>query len=72
VTISAPTKAKITTTIPLSRLAAPSGAKPPPVVRFASPGESPEPSPNSQPAPIRMKAMIAATLIDANQNSNSP
>jgi hypothetical protein len=72
VTISAPTKAKITTTMPLSSERAPSGAKPPSAVKFDRPGESPPPSPRSQPTPIAMKAMIAATLIEANQNSNSP
>ena len=72
VTISAPTKAKITTTTPDSTVTPPSGKKPPCAVRFDRPGESPPPMPSSQPSPIAMKTMIAATLIEANQNSNSP
>ena len=72
VTISAPTKAKITITTPERIVTPPSGAKPPWAVRLLRPGESPAPTPSRKPAAIAMKAMIAATLIDANQNSNSP
>src|SRR4051812_41949747 len=57
--------------MPDSTVMPPSGKKPPCAVRFDRPGESP-PTPSSQPAPMAMKTMIAATLIDANQNSNSP
>ena len=70
VAISAPTKAKMTITTPDRTAIPPSGAKPSGSVRFVTP-----PSPNSPStnAPVsRMKAMIAATLIEANQNSNSP
>ena len=72
VTISAPTKAKITTTMPDSTVMPPSGKKPPCAVRLLRPGESPPPRPSSQPAPMRMNSRIAATLMEANQNSNSP
>ena len=71
-TISAPTKAKITITMPDRTVTGPAGKKPSWAVRFESPGESPPPIPSSQPAAIAMNAMIAATLIEANQNSNSP
>jgi hypothetical protein len=72
VTISAPTKAKMTTTMPERTVMPPCGKNPPCAVRLLSPGESPLPSPSSQPTPIRMKRRIAATLMEANQNSNSP
>ena len=59
-------------TTPERMVIAPSGAKPPWAVRLLRPGESPAPTPSRKPAEMTMKAMIAATLIDANQNSNSP
>jgi hypothetical protein len=46
VTISAPTKAKMTTTTPESTVTPPFGANPPWAVRFDRPGESPAPIPS--------------------------
>ena len=70
VAISAPTSAKITVTTPLSTAVIPKGAKPRSATRFCAwPTGS---CPNRKIAPNRMKAMMAATLIEANQNSNSP
>jgi len=46
VTISAPTKAKITITTPERIVTMPAGAKPSWLVRFERPGESPPPIPN--------------------------
>ena len=71
VAISAPTNAKMTITTPVSTLPMPSGAKPPSAVRFDTP-PSPPVSPSTYASARQMNAMIAATLIEANQNSNSP
>ena len=71
VAISAPTNAKITITTPVSTLPMPSGAKPPSPVRCEKPTSLPV-SPSANASASTMNAMIAATLIDANQNSNSP
>src|SRR5580692_6327935 len=50
----------------------PLGAKPPRTVRFATLGATPGHRPSTYaPASIR-KTTMAATLIEANQNSNSP
>jgi hypothetical protein len=50
----------------------PAAKKPSCAVRFDRPGESPPPMPSSHPAAMAMNPRIAATLIEANQNSNSP
>ena len=68
VAISAPTKAKITITIPDRIATPPLGVKPPSAVSWPTP----PPRDHVDRAAITMKATIAATLIDANQNSNSP
>ena len=73
VTISAPTKAKITITTPDRTVTAPGGDEAAVGGEVATGRASRRRrSPSRQPAAIAMKAMIAATLIDANQNSNSP
>src|SRR3954451_13644027 len=72
VTISAPTMEKITVVMPLRIAGQPNGAKPWCAVRFERPGLEEFFTPSSQPAAITMNTTIAATLIDATQNSNSP
>ena len=72
VTISAPTMEKITVVMPLRIAIQPKGAKPWCAVRFARPGLAGFFTPISQPAAMTMNTTIAATLIEANQNSNSP
>src|SRR5262245_9735171 len=72
VTISAPTMEKITVVTPVRMAAQPNGTKPPPVVRLPSPGDEGLPTPSNHEAATTMNTTIAATLIDANQNSNSP
>src|SRR4051794_17330413 len=72
VTISAPTIEKMTVVTPVRIAAQPNGAKPWCAERFVNPGLAGLPTPSSQPAATTMKTTIAATLIDANQNSNSP
>ena len=69
--ISAPTNAKMTITTPVSTFPMPSGANPPSLVRWLTP-PSPPVSPSAKASARQMNAMIAATLIEANQNSNSP
>ncbi len=71
VAISAPQRAKITLATPDSTESGPNGAKPPRPVRLAQPWGPWPPIPrNARQA--TMKHRIAATLIEANQNSNSP
>src|SRR4051812_18025470 len=73
VAISAPKNEKTTTKTAENIGATPCGANPPWPVRLASPGEStPGKSPKITAAPSRTNTVIAATLIEANQNSNSP
>ena len=50
----------------------PLGAKPPWEYRLAKVGPVSEWNPKACAPPIRMNEMMAATLIEANQNSNSP
>src|ERR1700675_811524 len=50
----------------------PFGAKPPCAVRLATPGETPGHRPRTNVPATAKNATIAATLIEANQNSNSP
>src|SRR3954447_9418255 len=72
VAISAPTMEKITVTTPTVIARAPSGKNPPWVHRLEKSSDlsGHNPSTNSEPSP--MNTTIAATLIPANQNSNSP
>src|SRR5688572_27965046 len=72
VTISAPTMEKMTVVTPVRTAARPKGTKPRCAVRLLIPGLAGLPAPSSQPAATTMNTTIAATLIDANQNSNSP
>src|SRR3954463_3485495 len=72
VTISAPTIEKMTVVTPVRIAAQPNGAKPWCAERWVKPGLAGLPTPSSQPAATTMKTTIAATLMDANQNSNSP
>ena len=71
-TISTPTKAKITTAIPVRIEPTPCGAKPPPAVRLEKSSASPEPRPSTYAVATPMNTTMAITLIEANQNSNSP
>src|ERR1700722_18553352 len=50
----------------------PFGAKPPCAVRLATPATAPGHRPRTYAPAAARKATIAATLIEANQNSNSP
>src|SRR5579862_3800488 len=72
VVISAPVREKYTVTAPESTATQPLGAKPPYWVRLAKVGPAPEVSPKAKAAARQMNATIAATLMEANQNSNSP
>src|SRR5690348_14335676 len=72
VMISAPHIEKMTVVTPVNTTGYPSGAKPPCEVRLLKPGLACEPMPRSHAASTTMKTTMAATLIDANQNSNSP
>src|SRR4051794_39128227 len=72
VVISGPTKEKNTVVTVASTGTQPIGAKPPCAVRLASVAPCGDVMPNAWAAATRMKAMIAATLIEENQNSNSP
>ncbi len=72
VAISAPTIEKITVTMPTVIAPKPIGMNPPCSVRFEKSIDLPGQSPNTKHAPIAMNAKIAATLMPANQNSNSP
>ncbi len=73
VAISAPKKEKTTTSIAAKTGPVPWGKKPPWPVRFVRPGAE---KPGSRPAiastPSTRNTVIAATLMPANQNSNSP
>ena len=72
VTISAPTMEKMTVVTPPRMAAQPKGANPWCAERLASPGLASLPAPSNQPAAMTMNTTMAATLMDANQNSNSP
>ena len=72
-TISVPPNANTTTSRAAPIPARPAGAKPPCAVKLDRPGEATSGNqPSSRATPTRMKATIAATLMIANQNSNSP
>src|SRR5512136_2932573 len=72
VAISAPHRAKMVEATPAITAAHPCGANPPCRVRLAKDGGAPEVNPKANAPASRMKTMIAATLIEENQNSNSP
>src|ERR1700754_3014023 len=72
VAISGPTIEKITVTMPTVMTPAPSGMNPPCSVRVEKSMDLPGHNPKTKHAPIAMNARIAATLMPANQNSNSP
>ena len=72
VAISGPTIEKITVTMPTVIAPAPIGMNPPWLVRLEKSADLFGHRPRTKQAPIAMKARIAATLIPANQNSNSP
>ena len=72
VAISAPTIEKITTTMPEKSAPTPLGKRPPCSVRLEKSRLVPGHRPSTNSAPSAMKTMIAATLIPANQYSNSP
>src|SRR3954464_9063388 len=72
VATSAPTMEKITTTIAEKIAPMPSGKKPPWLVRLLKSSDWSGQMPSTKSVPRTRKTMIAATLIPANQNSNSP
>src|SRR5215510_13998378 len=72
VTISAPIIEKITVGTAETAVSLPLGAKPPWAVRLVNPVPPGEMRPKAYAAATRMKAMMAVTLIEENQNSNSP
>src|ERR1700754_4311074 len=72
VAISGPTIEKITVTMPTVMTLAPIGRKPPGSVKLEKSMDLPGHRPSTKHAPIAMNARIAATLMPANQNSNSP
>ena len=72
VAISAPTIEKITVTTPTVIAMAPNGKNPPWLHRFEKSIDLFGHNPSTKSPPSPRKAMIAATLIPANQNSNSP
>src|SRR4051795_8432116 len=72
VATSAPTIEKITTTMAEKTAPMPSGKKPPWAVRLPKSNDLWGQAPSTKSVPRARKTMIAATLIPANQNSNSP
>ena len=73
VTISVPMNENMVVSMAATTAPSPLGMKPMVSVRWLTPltwllGMKP----NTAPRPTTMKAMIASTLISANQNSNSP
>src|SRR5262245_49332467 len=72
VTISAPQSEKTTVVAPASTATQPNGAKPPRLSRFENAAPSALVRPNTCVPAIAMNATMAPTLIEANQNSNSP
>ena len=71
VAISAPPTAKMTVGTAAKMDIAPNGINPRLPSRFVT-ALPVWPNPSRYAAPIAMNTMMAATLIDANQNSNSP
>src|SRR5690242_9188278 len=72
VAISAPTMEKMVVTTPTVTAIAPRGKNPPCAVRFEKSIDLCGQIPNMNSVPRTRNRMIAATLIPANQNSNSP
>src|SRR5271154_5977057 len=72
VTTSAPTMEKITTTMAAKTAPTPFGKNPPCEYRLDTPACWPGISPRTKAVPTARKITIVATLIPANQNSNSP
>src|SRR5208282_3376376 len=72
VTISAPIIEKNTVTPAASTASGPFGTNPPCAVRLPKVGVFGPMNPHAYEAASAMNTMIAATLIEANQNSNSP
>ena len=72
VAISAPTMEKITTTMPENTAPTPLGKKPPLFVRLEKSMLLSGQMPKTNSVPRTMNTTIAATLMPANQNSNSP
>ena len=72
VAISAPTIEKITVTTPTVIAMTPSGKNPPWLHRLEKSIDLCGHKPRTKSEPSAMNTMIAATLIPANQNSNSP
>src|SRR6478672_8838417 len=72
VAISAPTIEKMTVTTPAVTARPPLGKKPPCAVRLLKSRSAFGQMPRTKRPPQTRKTMIAATLIPANQNSNSP
>ena len=72
VAISAPTIEKITTTMAAKIAPGPSGKNPPCAVRLLKSSSLFGHSPSTNRLPSTRKTTIAATLMPANQNSNSP
>src|SRR5882762_7769339 len=72
VVISAPVSEKYTVTAPASTATQPFGMKPPSALRLRNVGPAGEVKPQAYAAASAMNTTIAATLMEANQNSNSP
>jgi len=72
VAISAPTIEKTTMTMPENRAPTPCGRNPPWLVRLEKSRWRPGHSPRTNSVPSAMKTMMVATLMAANQYSNSP
>src|SRR5882672_10089117 len=72
VAISAPHSENTTLVMPASTASQPNGAKPPCEYRLPNVGPVGEVRPSAYAPAIKMNTTIAATLIDENQNSNSP
>ena len=72
VAISAPTRLNMVEVAAASTTPQPLGTKPLCAVKLLKLGPLPDVMPKAHAAQTRMKTIIAATLIDENQNSNSP
>ena len=72
VAISAPTRLNMVDVAAASTTPQPLGTKPSCAVKLPKVEPPPEVRPKAHAAQTRMNTMIAATLIDENQNSNSP
>jgi hypothetical protein len=62
----------VAATAPVSTGSSPFGVKPPCAVRLERCGVHPGQSPITKQVPSTKNTVMAATLIEANQNSNSP